>query len=557
MATTGFIPGQLLAGNLDRSLSLGVDGDLLYIDVNNVRVGIKNNTPITDFDVTGSIRSSNLNDTSIVYSDLGILTSDNNFTYNASSQQIFVTGGFQVSGTEYVSSGVNAPLGYQIDTGTNQNIVFLPGTGGAVTISGVRYPTSDGTFGQAIVTDGNGVLTFGDVSTSFTIGADSGPDDTFSITGTSVLQFTGGVGLTTTVSDDAITFDANIASTTIAGVSFYDPAIFDVNVVGFVTLLDNSIGTAQLNNGAVTADKLALNSVDSTKIIDGSITNFDLQNSDVTIGDKTIALGGVETELTGLTLLEVDNFRFDGSTMSTTDAIGNMVIQPANHGTIQFNTESALIMPQGPQSARPATPTTGMTRYNYDTNQIEFYNGTEWVISGSGLANLTFQNIAPDGTSSVFALDQEATVTTVLVTLNGLLQEAGIAYNISGTDIIFSDTPEITDHIQIRFLTEVSTIVGLSDSSGTTEIQTTGSSIDFTVANQDVMQLSATKLVDLQNARSLKLPTYSVAGLATVSSPTPGEVVYVSNGDGGVPCLAVYDGTQWSKIILGGPLSAS
>ena len=54
---------------------------------------------------------------------------------------------------------------------------------------------------------------------------------------------------------------------------------------------------------------------------------------------------------------------------------------------------------------------------------------------------------------------------------------------------------------------------------------------------------------------SLALENFTVSELP--SNGTAGRVVYVSNGDGGNPCLAVDDGTNWLRINLGSAVSAS
>ena len=38
---------------------------------------------------------------------------------------------------------------------------------------------------------------------------------------------------------------------------------------------------------------------------------------------------------------------------------------------------------------------------------------------------------------------------------------------------------------------------------------------------------------------------------ATLPTGTAGQIIYVSNGDGGSPCLAVFDGTDWKIVSLG------
>jgi hypothetical protein len=54
----------------------------------------------------------------------------------------------------------------------------------------------------------------------------------------------------------------------------------------------------------------------------------------------------------------------------------------------------------------------------------------------------------------------------------------------------------------------------------------------------------------------IELTAYTVAGLPTAVGAT-GQVVYVSNGDAGSPCLGVSNGTSWLRVALGAAVSAS
>src|SRR5210317_505914 len=54
--------------------------------------------------------------------------------------------------------------GNSIVSVSNGNITFTPDGTGKVIIDGLSYPTADGTNGQALITDGSGNLSFGDVS---------------------------------------------------------------------------------------------------------------------------------------------------------------------------------------------------------------------------------------------------------------------------------------------------------------------------------------------------------------------------------------------------------
>jgi hypothetical protein len=49
------------------------------------------------------------------------------------------------------------------------------------------------------------------------------------------------------------------------------------------------------------------------------------------------------------------------------------------------------------------------------------------------------------------------------------------------------------------------------------------------------------------------LTAFTVAGLPNPATAA-GQVVYCTNGDGGNPCLAVSNGTEWRRISLGAAL---
>ena len=57
----GRISGPLLKSNLIRNgIDLAFETDLLYLDVNNQRIGVKNNAPQHEIDVTGTTRTTDL-----------------------------------------------------------------------------------------------------------------------------------------------------------------------------------------------------------------------------------------------------------------------------------------------------------------------------------------------------------------------------------------------------------------------------------------------------------------------------------------------------------------
>ena len=194
-------------------------------------------------------------------------------------------------------------------TDTDGDINITPDGGGRVHLDGFAFPVNgSGSTGQFLRKDSNGDLEFATVTSSFTLAADSGSNDTFSTGGT--LTFTGGEGIDTTVSDDTITIAAEDASTSNKGVASFANANFTVS------------------SGAVTA-------------------------KNITLGSSTLTLGSTTTAIAGVTQLDVDNIRVDGNTISSTDSNGAISLNPNGSGVVNVNS-SRITNVADPSSSQDA-----------------------------------------------------------------------------------------------------------------------------------------------------------------------------------------------------------
>jgi hypothetical protein len=80
---------------------------------------------------------------------------------------------------------------------------------------------------------------------------------------------------------------------------------------------------------------------------------------------------------------------------------------------------------------------------------LEIYDGAEW---DSVVSDVTNQTLNGDGSTLVFALDRDSTTAASLIMLNGVVQLPTVAYTVAGNVLTFSQAPESTDVIDVRFL---------------------------------------------------------------------------------------------------------
>ncbi len=140
-------------------------------------------------------------------------------------------------------------------------------------------------------------------------------------------------------------------------------------------------------------------------------------------------------------------FTFTDNRLQTTVTNEEIIIEPAGTGYVKVDASSGLIVPVGSTLERPSGQT-GMMRFNTTTSLMEVYNGSAWVNVGG--STVTLDEFDGDGTDTAFTLSQSATTATVIVSMNGTVQEATNTYTVSGTTLTFNEAPVTGDKIQVR-----------------------------------------------------------------------------------------------------------
>ena len=132
----GRITGSVLKSNLTRNgVDLAFETNLLYLDVTNSRIGIGTSEPDSALQVSGTFKASSITSTST----------------------LSVTGSSTLDGITITDNTIST-------NASNADLELSANGSGAVKISGIVFPTADGSNGQVLQTDGSGNLTFAESS---------------------------------------------------------------------------------------------------------------------------------------------------------------------------------------------------------------------------------------------------------------------------------------------------------------------------------------------------------------------------------------------------------
>jgi len=386
-------------------------------------------------DATGNVDGGNINTAGIV-SATGNVTGGN-----------LLTGGF-VEATGNVAGGNITTAGTVDATGnvTGGNLITAgdveAATGTIATLDGTTASFTGNVEGGNLITagaiDATGNVTGGNLITAGTV------DATGNVTGGNLI--TAG--------------DVEAATGTIATLDG-TTATFTGNVEGGNLITAGAVESASVDaSGAIVGDTIEANT---------SATLASAAVSDLT--DNRVVIAGTSGEL------EDDaNFTFDGSVLTvsanasvsgTADVqtalmVGDVLANLTSDVTLEVASNDSMLIPVGTTAQRPGSPVTGMVRFNTTTNNLEFYDNDSWETAGSAFTVVTSDTFTGDGSTTAFTLAAEQTTNSVLVFINGVSQEPGTAYSVSGTTITFTEAPVDTDEIEVRGITTTSTVGGLS-----------------------------------------------------------------------------------------------
>ncbi len=171
------ISGNILQDNLQRGANLSIQGNLIYFDVDNNRVGVLTSTPADDFTVLGVANASNVRITS---------ATANGVFYAGSTQLALTNSGFTYDGTN-VAVTANLTAGNLISTGAVIGNVSISGNLVVANLVVQEYFTGNIVNISNTVTVG-GNVTGGNIVSNAAISAATTVTATGNITGGNVIS---------------------------------------------------------------------------------------------------------------------------------------------------------------------------------------------------------------------------------------------------------------------------------------------------------------------------------------------------------------------------------
>ena len=473
----------------------------------------------------------------------GAIEDSSNLTFNGTT--LAVTGAVTVSTTLGVTG--ESTLASATVSDLTSGRVVLAGTSGAIEDSGNL--TFDGTTltvsGDAaidnVTVDGNTISTSagnlsldstgGEVTTSslavtdltsgrvVLAGTSGAIEDNGNLTfNGSTLAVTGATTISTTL---GVTGESTLASATVS-----DLTSGRVVLAGTSGAIEDS-GNLTFDGTTLTVSGAA--AIDNVTIDGNSITSSDALTLDAAASQSIVVNeSGADVDFRIESDTNTNAFFLEGSTGN----IGFKTATPHSEATLTINSTDSIIVPVGGTGDRPASPVEGMTRFNTTTAKLEFYDGSEWIIAGSEFTIFVADDFAGDGSTVAFTISEDATSAGILVALNGVVQDPGTAYGVSGTTLTFTEAPASGDNIDVRIITTTASVTELADINTAITVNDSTETVTATIDGDVVMQVTNAAVIPGANVTydlgtsSLRWKDLYLSG----SSITLGGLVLKDNG---------------------------
>ena len=161
-------------------------------------------------------------------------------------------------------------------------------------------------------------------------------------------------------------------------------------------------------------------------------------------GKSVYISGGRYTGTIGLqnNVANTGDFTFSGNTISTSSSNADFELSAAGTGQYVFTSDTGVVLPTGNTAARPS-PQEGVIRFNTETSEYEVSkDGSTWtnLRTDADAADVSKDIFSGDGSTQTFTMSITPTdENTVVVYVDGVMQEPDQNYTITGTTIDFGE----------------------------------------------------------------------------------------------------------------------
>jgi hypothetical protein len=423
------------------------------MDFTNFRFGVNTNSVVDTFTVTGT---ANISDVTKIYGNL--VLASGTVSSGPDTGALVIVGGMGVSGNLHADNlFANNLTGNIVATGSstfdNIAVTYAGAFGSINTANAVIAGGYIEALTNATITTGNVGSWYAAEFNSTAANITTGYFDNFN-TANSVIS--GGYISSLTnayITTSAIT-NFSTANSVISG--------------GYISSLTNAyITTSEITNfssanvliagGYVSA--LANATIDTGNVQSWYATNLNSTDANITTAyaanlstANAVISGGYISSLANavITTANIGNLIINDTTLSS--IVGNITISPLSsdaNAVVIVSATSAMQLPFGSNIQRPIAVYGGAIRWNSTSSIIEYYNGSSWVSLTGQINN---QTITPDGVTDTYTLDYSTAAEGIIVSINGTLQQPGVAYTVAGTQITFAEIPLSTDIVSIRYI---------------------------------------------------------------------------------------------------------
>ena len=343
---------------------------------------------------------------------------------------------------------------------------------GQLKAGGITYPTSDGTNGQALVTNGSGVASFATVAPTAGTGV--------TVSGTTVS-----IGQAVATSSN-VTFNNLVVSgsLTVNGATNTNSAT-NTTIEDILIELGTGTSGSPANDAGLVLERGSSDNVfigwdesaDTFTVGTGSFTGASSGN--LTITPATAVFGGLTVDTSTL-VVDASNNRV---------GIGNA--SPDVSLDVGSFTD-AVHVPVGTTAQRP-TGAAGYFRYNSTLGKFEGYTDAWGEIGGGGSNTFTTNVYTGDGSTTAFTLSQSVSdVNDLIVFIDGVYQVPTAAYTVSGTTLTMTAAPANTRKIVAYSVKHMVSGSNINHNSFTGN----GSAVAFTLATAPVNENNTQVFLD-------------------------------------------------------------